>query len=288
MHYSGRIPLRFRWSLRGSGCAGVRCAPVLRTAPVGRALSIPCALPQQQLTPGGPAAVPDSPPAPIPKPRPHKATPSHRPPCSKSTAPRFSCNRTGQLPGGQPTAPRYLPSAGGQKRPPATTTPIFSCCRVGGCRAAGPEKAGPRHPLVAADAKDSPTTSTARHPFASPLKVCRFINRQHGGFHAQANARSSSSARRGPSGNRCSSGYSGGASQGALRACESGACRPQAPGQHLGAAGRPGRQAAPLWSGISHAARSGLQQGVAGPAVLPRVAGLFSSGPGSCHPQGRR
>ncbi len=142
----------------------------------------------------------------------HQATPATGRRAPKSTAPRFSCNRAGQLPEGQPTAPRYMPSAGGQKRPPATTTPVFSCCRVGGCQAAGPKKASPRHPLVAADAKDSPTTSTARHPFASPLKVCRFLNRQHGGFHAQASARSSSSARRGPSGSRCSVGYSGEAS----------------------------------------------------------------------------
>ena len=156
------------------------------------------------------AGQPTRPDSPAPTP------PSHpQPPAAvlqKAPRPDSAATRSGQLPEGQPTAPRYMPSAGGQKRPPATTTPVFSCCRVGGCRAAGPEKAGPRHPLVAADAKDSPTTSTARHPFASPLKICRFINRQHGGFHAQANARSSSSARRGPSGNRCSSGYSGGAS----------------------------------------------------------------------------
>ena len=46
LHYFGHIPLHSRWSFRGSGCPGLRFAAVLRTAPVGRSLTIPCALRQ--------------------------------------------------------------------------------------------------------------------------------------------------------------------------------------------------------------------------------------------------
>ena len=158
------------------------------------ALTILCAFLQLRQQPRRASCLsgqPTRPDSPATTPGNHPQPPAAVP--EKGTAPRYSGSRGGQLPEGQPTAPRYLPSAGGRKRPPATSTPVFRYCRVGGRRAADQKKAGPRHPLAAADAKDSLTAGTARHPFATPLKVCRFINQQHGGFHAQANARSSSS-----------------------------------------------------------------------------------------------
>ena len=47
LNYFGCIPLRSRWSLRGSGCPGLRFAAVLRTAPVSRSPPIPCTLRQR-------------------------------------------------------------------------------------------------------------------------------------------------------------------------------------------------------------------------------------------------
>lgn len=162
---------------------------------------------------GGPAALQDSPPAPILQPRPQEATPSHWPPCQKK-APRPDSTAAGPASFPKVSPPPHdtcpAPAAGKAHRLPPhpfSVTPVS-----GDAGLPARKRPAPGIPPAVADTEGSPTTSTARHPIASPLKVCRFINRQHGGFHAQANARSSSSARRGPSGNSCPSGYRVGAS----------------------------------------------------------------------------
>ena len=152
-----RGPLRSRAAHPAGATLDDTSGPTMLKPLPRPALTIPCAFLRQRQPPGrasylsGQPARPDSPAiTPEIHPQPQVAVPQ------KSTAPRFRSNRTGQLPEGQPTTPRYLPSAADRKRPPATSTPTCHCYRVGGRRAAGQKKAGPRRPLVAADTEDAP------------------------------------------------------------------------------------------------------------------------------------